>query len=114
MSVFGLTVLPGSIPGPVVGAGLYGVSYLLPQFLGNVSGYNAQQAGSIMLLSGVPAFLLIPFLPRLLARYGHQRENVVMLSDIQASAERAALLTRQRYRAYTASTLDCSTPNVPL
>ncbi|GAB7529527.1 MDR family MFS transporter [Pseudomonas sp. 3A(2025)] len=53
----------------VVGAGLYGVSYLLPQFLGNVSGYNAQQAGSIMLLSGVPAFLLIPFLPRLLARY---------------------------------------------
>ncbi|GAB7529528.1 efflux transporter outer membrane subunit [Pseudomonas sp. 3A(2025)] len=41
-----------------------------------------------------------------LARYGHQRENVVMLSDIQASAERAALLTRQRYRAGTASTLD--------
>lgn len=41
-----------------------------------------------------------------LARYGHQRENVVMLSDIQASAERAASLTRQRYRAGTASTLD--------
>lgn len=41
-----------------------------------------------------------------LARYGHQRENVVMLRDIQASAERAANLTRQRYRAGTASTLD--------
>lgn len=53
----------------VVGAGLYGISYLLPQFLGNVSGYNAQQAGSIMLLSGVPAFLLMPVLPKLLARY---------------------------------------------
>ncbi|QXI31071.1 DHA2 family efflux MFS transporter permease subunit [Pseudomonas vanderleydeniana] len=53
----------------VVGAGIYGVSYLLPQFLGNVSGYNAQQAGSIMLLSGIPAFLMMPFLPRLLGRY---------------------------------------------
>lgn len=41
-----------------------------------------------------------------LARYGHQRENVVMLRDIQGSAERAANLTRQRYRAGTASTLD--------
>ena len=41
-----------------------------------------------------------------LARYGHQRENVVMLRDIQRSAERAAELTRERYRAGTASTLD--------
>lgn len=41
-----------------------------------------------------------------LARYGHQRENVVLLRGIQASAERAAELTRQRYRAGTASTLD--------
>jgi DHA2 family multidrug resistance protein len=52
-----------------VGAGLYGVSYLLPQFLGTVAGYNAQQAGGIMLLSGAPAFLLMPFLPTLLNRY---------------------------------------------
>lgn len=41
-----------------------------------------------------------------LARYGHQRENVVMLRDIQRSAERAAELTGERYRAGTASTLD--------
>jgi DHA2 family multidrug resistance protein len=52
-----------------VGAGLYGVSYLLPQFLGTVAGYNAQQAGGIMLLSGAPAFLLMPILPMLLNRY---------------------------------------------
>lgn len=52
-----------------VGAAIYGVSYLLPQFLGTISGYNAQQAGSIMLLSGIPAFLLMPILPRLLQRY---------------------------------------------
>ncbi|NIE75979.1 efflux transporter outer membrane subunit [Pantoea sp. Ap-967] len=41
-----------------------------------------------------------------LVRYGHQRESVVLLRGIQASAERAAELTRQRYRAGTASTLD--------
>lgn len=51
-----------------VGAGLYGVSYLLPQFLGIVSGYNAQQSGAIMLISGVPAFLIMPFLPRILGK----------------------------------------------
>lgn len=41
-----------------------------------------------------------------LARYGHQRENVVLLRNVEASAVRAADLTRQRYRAGTASTLD--------
>jgi len=52
-----------------VGAGLYGTAYLVPQFLGILSGYNAQQSGSIMLLSGIPAFLLMPILPRMLGRY---------------------------------------------
>lgn len=51
-----------------VGAGLYGVSYLLPQFLATVAGYNAEQAGAIMLLSGLPAFLMMPILPRLLGK----------------------------------------------
>jgi DHA2 family multidrug resistance protein len=51
-----------------VGAGLYGVSYLLPQFLSLVSGYNAQQSGAIMLVSGVPAFLMMPILPRILGK----------------------------------------------
>jgi NodT family efflux transporter outer membrane factor (OMF) lipoprotein len=41
-----------------------------------------------------------------LVRYGHQRENVVLLRDIEASSARAASLTRERYDAGTASTLD--------
>ncbi|MFJ3522451.1 DHA2 family efflux MFS transporter permease subunit [Pseudomonas sp. NPDC090203] len=52
-----------------VGAGLYGTAYLVPQFLGILSGYNAEQAGSIMLLSGIPAFALMPILPKMLGRY---------------------------------------------
>lgn len=51
-----------------VGAALYGVSYLLPQFLAIVAGYNAEQSGAIMLLSGLPAFLMMPVLPRLLGK----------------------------------------------
>ncbi|WP_346778419.1 MDR family MFS transporter [Paraburkholderia sp. Tr-20389] len=51
-----------------VGAGLYCVSYLLPQFLSGVAGYNAQQSGAVMLMSGLPAFLMMPVLPRLMGR----------------------------------------------
>jgi DHA2 family multidrug resistance protein len=49
-----------------VGAGLYCVSYLLPQFLSIIAGYNAEQSGGIMLLSGLPAFAIMPLLPRML------------------------------------------------
>jgi DHA2 family multidrug resistance protein len=52
----------------VSGAALYGISYLLPQFLSGIAGYNAQQSGSIMLMSALPAFLLMPILPRLLGK----------------------------------------------
>lgn len=52
-----------------VGAGIYGISYLLPQFLATIAGYNAEQAGGIMLLSGLPAFLMMPVLPRILGKF---------------------------------------------
>lgn len=51
-----------------VGAGIYGISYLVPQFLSLIAGYNAEQSGSIMLLAGLPAFMVMPILPRLLGR----------------------------------------------
>lgn len=41
-----------------------------------------------------------------LSRYGHQRDNVVQLMDVQASAQRSATLVEQRYRAGTASLID--------
>ncbi len=50
-----------------VGSGLYGILYVLPQFLTNVAGYNAAQSGRILFLSGIPAILLMPVLPKLLA-----------------------------------------------
>jgi len=50
----------------VIGVVLYGILYVLPQFLANIAGYNAEQSGRILFLSGIPAFCMMPFLPRLL------------------------------------------------
>ena len=52
----------------VVGMGLYGILYVLPQFLSGISGYNAEQSGRILFLSGIPAILMMPILPFLLGR----------------------------------------------
>ena len=41
-----------------------------------------------------------------LSRYGHQRQHLAQLLDVEASAHRAAVLTEQRYRAGTASLID--------
>jgi outer membrane protein TolC len=41
-----------------------------------------------------------------LSRFGRQRENVLSLERVQASADRSAALTRERYQAGTASMID--------
>ncbi|HEY6922503.1 MAG TPA: efflux transporter outer membrane subunit [Steroidobacteraceae bacterium] len=41
-----------------------------------------------------------------LSRYGHQRDNVLSLRNVEESATHAATLTQQRYRAGTSSALD--------
>lgn len=51
----------------VVGAGLYCASYIVPQFLAGIAGYNAEQSGGIMLYVGLPSFIMMPLLPRMLA-----------------------------------------------
>jgi MFS transporter, DHA2 family, multidrug resistance protein len=50
----------------VVGMVLYGILYVLPQFLSLIAGDNAFQAGQILFISGIPAFLAMPILPKLL------------------------------------------------
>ncbi|MFK3781707.1 MDR family MFS transporter [Agrobacterium sp. NPDC089420] len=49
----------------VTGAALYGITYLIPQFLAQISGYNALQSGSVVLLSGIPMLFVMPFFPLL-------------------------------------------------
>ncbi|WP_016834486.1 MDR family MFS transporter [Herbaspirillum lusitanum] len=49
-----------------VGVALYGTAYVIPQFLAGIAGYNSLQSGVIVLLSGVPMILMMPFTPLLM------------------------------------------------
>ena len=50
----------------VMGAGLYGSVYLLPQYLEQVQQYSAKQTGEAMVLIGLPQLAIFPFVPRLM------------------------------------------------
>jgi DHA2 family multidrug resistance protein len=52
----------------VVGMVLYGTAYVIPQFLAAIAGYNSMQAGSVVFLSGIPAMMMMPLFPLLIAR----------------------------------------------
>jgi len=52
----------------VIGMVLYGILYVLPQFLGLVAGETSEQSGRILAVSGIPAFLMMPILPLLLGK----------------------------------------------
>ncbi len=54
--------------GIVLGMVLYGTSYVIPQFLASIAGYNAFQAGKVVLLSGIPSLLMMPFTPILIKK----------------------------------------------
>jgi DHA2 family multidrug resistance protein len=47
----------------MVGAALYGILYIIPQFLTAVSGYNALQSGEIAAISGIPTIMLLAVFP---------------------------------------------------
>jgi len=54
--------------GLLIGAVLYGTSYVIPQFLAAIAGYNAQQSGGVVFLSGIPAAMMMPLFPLLVTR----------------------------------------------
>jgi DHA2 family multidrug resistance protein len=53
----------------VIGAGVYGTTFIVPQFLSGIAGYNPRQAGNIMALSALPLILFMPILPRVVGRF---------------------------------------------
>ena len=50
----------GTIVSTAFGVGMYGVMYLLPVYLAQVQGYNAQQIGRTIMWSGMPQLLMMP------------------------------------------------------
>jgi len=59
---FGLS----SIASVGMGVGLYGSIYLLPLYLAQIQGYNAQQIGEVIMWMGIPQLFLIPLVPQLM------------------------------------------------
>jgi len=58
----------GTIAAVFLGFGLFGSIYLLPAYLGQVQGYNAEQIGNVLAWTGLPQLLLIPLVPKLMQR----------------------------------------------
>ncbi len=53
----------------LVGFALFGSVYILPQYLGQVQRYNAEQIGNVLAWTGLPQLVLIPLVPILMKRY---------------------------------------------
>jgi DHA2 family multidrug resistance protein len=49
----------------VIGMGLYGSSYLLPLYLGQIAGYSPMQIGEVIMWVGLPQLFIMPFAARL-------------------------------------------------
>jgi MFS transporter, DHA2 family, multidrug resistance protein len=58
----------GSVVGMAFGAGMYGATYLLPLYLAQVQGYNAQQIGRTIMWSGLPQVFMMPIAVLLLRK----------------------------------------------
>lgn len=50
----------------MLGAALYGSSFVLPLYLSQIQGYNAEQIGEVLAWTGVPQLIMIPLVPRLM------------------------------------------------
>jgi DHA2 family multidrug resistance protein len=59
----------GTIAVTMLGFALFGSVYILPAYLGQAQGYNAQQIGAVLAWTGLPQLVLIPLVPRLMQRF---------------------------------------------
>ena len=59
----------GVVAPTLVGFALFGSVYVLPQYLGQVQRYNAEQIGKVLAWTGLPQLLLIPLVPLLMKRF---------------------------------------------
>jgi DHA2 family multidrug resistance protein len=69
----------------LVGFALFGTVYLLPQYLGQVQRYNAEQIGKVLAWTGLPQLLLIPLVPLLMKRFDPRHIAFVGIAIFAAS-----------------------------
>jgi MFS transporter, DHA2 family, multidrug resistance protein len=56
----------GTIANFLLGLALYGSAFVLPLYLSQMQGYNAEQIGEVLAWTGLPQLVMIPFVPRLM------------------------------------------------
>lgn len=78
---FGIGVLVNVL----VGFALFGSVYILPQYLGQVQRYNAEQIGNVLAWTGLPQLLIIPLVPLLMKRYDPRYIGFVGIGIFAAS-----------------------------
>jgi DHA2 family multidrug resistance protein len=59
----------GTLSNFFLGFGLYGSGFLLSLYLAQSQGYDAQQIGSVLMWTGLPQLVIIPFVPRLMQKF---------------------------------------------
>jgi DHA2 family multidrug resistance protein len=59
----------GTIAATMLGFALFGSVYILPAYLGQAQGYNAEQIGEVLAWTGLPQLILIPLVPKLMQRF---------------------------------------------
>src|SRR6476646_7569270 len=59
----------GTMAMTMVGFALFGSVYILPAYLGQAQGYNAEQIGNVLAWTGLPQLVLIPLIPKLMQRF---------------------------------------------
>jgi MFS transporter, DHA2 family, multidrug resistance protein len=50
----------------LLGIGLYGTAFVLPVYLSQMQGYNAEQIGVVLIAYGLPQLFIIPLVPRVM------------------------------------------------
>ncbi len=75
----------GVIANVLVGFALFGSVYILPQYLGQVQRYNAEQIGNVLAWTGLPQLVLIPLVPMLMKRYDPRYIGFVGISIFAVS-----------------------------
>ncbi len=78
---FGIGVLANTL----VGFALFGTVYILPQYLGQVQRYNAEQTGNVLAWTGLPQLLIIPLVPLMMKRWDARYIAFVGISVFAAS-----------------------------
>jgi MFS transporter, DHA2 family, multidrug resistance protein len=79
---FGIGVLVNIL----MGFALFGTVYVLPQYLGQVQRYNAEQIGNVLAWTGLPQLLLIPLVPLLMKRFDARYVGALGLGLFAASS----------------------------